>query len=113
MLMLAEALKNRQLLGFDAPRLAVQVKSSDTPADVSVLRELQGGVPQLGAQHGLIVCWGGFRESVIREARRLYFQVRLWDAGDLVVAIQASYDRLPEDLQAEIPLKRICTLVAE
>lgn len=31
----------------------------------------------------------------------------------LVAAIQASYDRLPEDLQAEIPLKRICTLVAE
>ncbi len=100
-------------LGFDMPRLAAQVKSSDTPSDVSVLRELQGVMPRFGAQQGLIVSWGGFRESVIREARQLYFQVRLWDAGDLVAAIQANYERLPDDLQAEMQLKRIWILVTE
>ena len=51
-------------MGFDMPRLAVQVKSSDSPSDVSVLRELQGVMPRFGATHGLIVSLGGFKESV-------------------------------------------------
>lgn len=100
-------------MGFDPPRLAVQVKSSDSPADVSVLRELQGVMPGFGATHGLIVSWGGFKESVVKAARQLYFQVRLWDAGDLVVALQDAYERLPAELQTELPLKRVWTLVTE
>lgn len=77
-------------MGFDPPRLIVQVKSSDTPADVGVLRELQGVMPSFGGDRGLIVSWGGFKTSVIREARRLFFSIRLWDAGDLVRAIQTT-----------------------
>jgi restriction system protein len=100
-------------MGFGDPRIAVQVKSGDTPSDVSVLRELQGVMPRFGAQHGLIVSWPGFKESVIREARQLFFEVRLWDAGDLVTALQNVYSKLPEDLQAELPLKRIWLLVEE
>jgi restriction system protein len=91
----------------------VQVKSGETPADVGVLRELQGVMPRFGAEQGLIVSWSGFKESVIREARQLFFEMRLWDAGDLVAAIQRSYERLPEELQAELPLKRIWLLVEE
>jgi restriction system protein len=97
-------------MGFDPPRLAVQVKSSDYPADVSVLRELQGVMPRFGAQQGLIVSWGGFKESVIKEARQLYFQIRLWDSAALVSALQENYERLPDDLQAELPLKRVWVL---
>lgn len=93
--------------GFDPPRMAVQVKSGDSPVDVNVLRQLQGVMPAFGAERGMIVSWGGFRESVIREARRLFFSMRLWDAGDVVSALQECYEKLPTDLQAEIPLKRI------
>ncbi len=100
-------------MGFGHPRIAVQVKSGDTPADVSVLRELQGVMPRFGAEHGLIVSWSGFKESVIREARQLFFEVRLWDAGDLVSALQNNYAKLSEELQAELPLKRIWLLVEE
>jgi restriction system protein len=100
-------------MGFDSPRLAVQVKSSDSPADVSVLRELHGVMPRFGATHGLIVSWGGFKESVLREARPLYFQIRLWDAGDLVTALQETYEKLSPELQAELPLKRLWVLVEE
>lgn len=100
-------------MGFGHPRIAIQVKSGDMPADVSVLRELQGVMPRFGAEHGLIVSWAGFRESVIREARQLFFEVRLWDAGDLVSALQNNYSKLSEELQAEIPLKRIWLLVEE
>lgn len=98
-------------MGFGSPRIAAQVKSGATPADVSVLRELQGVMPRFGADHGLIVSWSGFKDSVIREARQLFFNVRLWDSGDLVAALQKNYERLPEDIQAELPLKRIWLLV--
>jgi restriction system protein len=56
-------------MGFDPPMLAVQVKSSDAPAEVGVLRELQGVMPRFGAQQGLVVSWGGFKQSVTKEAR--------------------------------------------
>jgi restriction system protein len=98
-------------MGFGQPRIAVQVKSGATPADVSVLRELQGVMPRFGADHGLIVSWSGFKDSVIREARQLFFEVRLWDSGDLVAALQKNFERLPEELQAELPLKRIWLLI--
>lgn len=100
-------------MGFDSPRLCVQVKSSDSPVGVRVLRELQGVMRNFGAEQGLLVSWGGFKESVYRESRRLFFQIRLWDAGDLVQALLRHYDKLPDDLQAELPLKRIWTLVLE
>ena len=98
-------------IGFGQPRIAVQVKSGDAPADVSVLRELQGVMPRFGAEHGLIVSWSGFKDSVIKEARQLFFEVRLWDSGDLVAALLKNYEKLPEDIQADLPLKRIWLLV--
>ncbi len=100
-------------MGFDRPRLAVQVKSSDSPVDVSVVRELQGVMPRFGADQGLVVSWGGYRESVVREARQLYFTIRLWDAGDLVAALQTRYRKLPQDIQTELPFKQLWTLAIE
>ena len=100
-------------LGFEPPRLCVQVKSSDEPVGVGTLRELQGVLRHFGADQGLLVAWGGFRQSVLAEARRLFFEIRLWDAGTLVDMILRNYDQLPEDLRAELPLKRIWTLVLE
>jgi restriction system protein len=100
-------------MGFEQPRIAVQVKSGKSPADVSILRELQGVMPQFGAEHGLLVSWAGFNTAVTREARQLFFKVRLWDAGNVVNALQANYDKLPKELQAEIPLKRTWILVED
>jgi len=59
------------------------------------------------------VSWGGFNRVVEREARSLYFEIRLWDGEDLVERVLENYDRLPDDVQAELPLKRIWTLVPE
>jgi restriction system protein len=98
-------------LGFDKPRLAVQVKSSDNQADVKVIRELQGSMKTFGADQGLFVSWGGFKSSVIKETSRLFFEIRLWDSDDLIRNIQANYDLLPETIQAELPLKKVWTLV--
>ncbi len=53
-------------MGFGSPRLCVQVKSSPSPADVNVLRGLQGVLQNFHAEQGLLVCWGGFKSSVNR-----------------------------------------------
>jgi restriction system protein len=108
-----DIIAGRGPLGFEPPRICVQVKSSEEPASVNVLRELQGVVRSFGADHGLFVSWGGFKSPVINEARRLYFEIRLWDGGDLVERVLENYDRLPDEVQAELPLKRIWTLVPE
>ena len=64
-------------LGFDPPRLIVQVKSQDAAVDVTVLRELQGVMRQFGAEQGLLVAWGGVTKALLREAQRLFFEVRI------------------------------------
>lgn len=99
-------------LGFERPRIAVQVKSGDAPVDIKAVRELQGAMKNFQADHGLFVSWGGFNQSVPREVARLYFEIRLWDSDDLLREVLRLYDRLPEDLQAELPLKRIWVLVS-
>jgi restriction system protein len=101
------------VMGLDEPRIVVQVKSQQGPADVSVLRELKGTMSDFGADRGLLVCWGGFKETLIREARNGYFKIRLWDQDALLSALFANYDRLDEELRAELPLKRIWTVARE
>ena len=65
------------------------------------------------ADQGLLVSWGGFNKAVGKEARLSFFSVRLWGANDLIEAILRNYERLPEELQNELPLKRIWALVIE
>jgi restriction system protein len=106
-----DIIAGRGALGFERPRLAVQVKSGDAPVDVKILRELQGVMKNFGADQGLVVAWGGYRQSVPREAARLFFEIRLWDSDDLISMVQAHYEALPEAIRSELPLKRIWTLV--
>ena len=100
-------------LGFDSPRLIVQVKSEQSPVDVRVVRELKGVMKEFDAQHGLVVAWGGYKSSVLKDAAQQFFQIRLWTGDDLVENVLENYDRLPEEIRAELPLKRIWTLVPE
>ena len=108
-----DVLAGRGTLGFESPRLVVQVKSYDSPVDVSVLRELSGVMSAFGADQGLVVSWGGFKSSVEKEAARQFFKIRLWDADDLVRMVQDNYENLPKEMQANLPLKRIWALVTE
>jgi restriction system protein len=65
------------------------------------------------ADRGLLVSWGGYTKSALQEARVHFFSIRLWDSQDIMEALFRTYDRLPEDLRADIPLKRIWTLVLD
>jgi restriction system protein len=108
-----DILAGKGVFGFETPRLAVQVKSWDTPIDIKVFNELQGAMASFGAELGLIVTWGGYKSTVEKEAARHFFKMRIWDADTLVQMIQEYYEKLPAAIQAELPLKRIWTLVQE
>ncbi|HEX7039874.1 MAG TPA: restriction endonuclease [Trueperaceae bacterium] len=101
----------REPMGFDEPRIAVQVKSGETPEDIKAVRELRGVLEAFNAQRGLFVSWGGFKSSVTNAKRQLFFQVRLWTADDVIDAVLENYDRLSDGTKSELPLKRIWTLV--
>ena len=94
-------------LGFGRPRICVQVKSQDTPLERPVLDQLVGTMQNVQADQGLLVCWGGFKPTIKREASRMFFKVRLWDQNDLIDQFLMNYDKLNEDLRAELPLKRV------
>ena len=74
---------------------------------------LKGVMKDFGADQGLLVSWSGFKRSVLSEARRSFFEIRLWDASNLVEAIMSHYDKFDEQLRADLPLRRIWTLVQE
>jgi restriction system protein len=100
-------------MGFNEPKICVQVKSSSSPVDVTVLRNLIGTMHKFKADQGLLVSWGGFNNKVIEEARLSFFCVRLWDSGDLLSEILTHFEHLPDSLKAELPLKRMWALVQE
>jgi restriction system protein len=108
-----DILGGRGPLGLDDPRLCVQVKSQNAPADVTVYRTLQGTMQTFKAEQGLLVCWGGFNKVVLAEAKQGHFTVRLWDSSDVVEAVYRTYEHLPAEIQADLPLKRVWMLVPE
>jgi len=101
------------VLGFGQPRICVQVKSQDSPLDRPVLDQLVGTMQHVGADQGLLVCWGGFKSTVLRELPRQFFKVRIWDQNDLIEQFLAHYDRLDEEVRAEIPLKRVWAVAGQ
>ena len=98
-------------MGFDPPRICVQVKSGIQITGASVLRELKGTLNSFGADYGLLVSWGGFTGEAQREGRKSsYFNVRLWDSEAFLKALFENYDRLPASLKAELPLAQVWLL---
>lgn len=98
-------------LGFDQPRLCVQVKSGNGTEGQRTYNELLGVVSNFASQQGLLVSWGGFTNPVKVDARKNFFRIRLWDQGDVVDAVLQNYERLDDDVKAELPLKRIWVMV--
>jgi restriction system protein len=98
-------------MGLDQPRIAVQVKTGTV--DEPAVSQLQGAMENFGADHGLMVAWGGFKRGVENEARRKFFRLRLWDSDKLIDELTAIYDALPAELRDELPLTRVWSVVGE
>lgn len=91
----------------------MEVKSESGPIDRASVDKLIGAVTKFGAGEGLFVAWGGFRSNVHKELASSFFRVRLWGQTELLEALFANYDRLDEELRAELPLKRIWTVAVQ
>jgi restriction system protein len=100
-------------LGFGTPRLCVEVKSEETPIGRPDVDKLLGAVSKFGAHEGLFISWSGFKPNVFKEMASSFFKIRLWTQTELLEALFAYYDRLDEDVKAELPLKRIWTVAAQ
>jgi len=99
-------------MGFDKPRICVQVKSGGVQNDSSI-RELEGVMSRVIADQGLFVSWDGFKKSALDNTRDLFFKVRLWDDKKLIANLLSCYEKLPDEIQADLPMKRIWVVVPE
>lgn len=100
-------------MGFDKPKIVVQVKSSNDQVEASIVRDLIGTMSRFKATQGLLVSWGGYKRGIEKEFAPDYFGIRFWDSGDVINELKKEYDKLPESIQAEIPLKKIWVLSTE
>jgi restriction system protein len=100
-------------MGFEGTTVAVQVKPGSAAVDAATLRELKCVMGNFGARQGLLVSWGGFTRIARQEARRLFFEIRLWDSDAVIDKLEEVYDRLPADIRAELPLQRVWALLPE
>lgn len=100
-------------LGFDGPQLVVQVKSGGIVVDQPTLQGLLGARGDTGAQFGLLVSWSGFTGPVRQRVNELYFKIRLWGQDEILDALFSVYDRLPEEIRSELPLRRIWAVVPD
>lgn len=105
-----DILAGKDSLGFGDPKLCVQVKTGDAPVDRPTLDQLIGVIQNVKAEYGLLVSWGGFKSSVLKEAANQFFRVRLWDQKDTIREVLKAYDKLDEDIKTELPLKRVYVL---
>ncbi len=68
---------------------------------------------KFGAAQGLFVSWAGFKQNVQKELAPSFFRLRLWTQKEFLENLFANYDRLDDELKAELPLKRIWTVAAQ
>ena len=97
-------------LGFGSPKICVQVKTGDNPVDRPTLDQLIGAMQNFSAEQGLLVSWGGFKSSVDKEIPSQFFRVRLWDQDQIIEELLNVYNKIDEEIKAELPLKKVWTL---
>ena len=108
-----DILAGRGPLGFDPPRLCVQVKATERPIGVGDLDQLNGVLEKHATDQGLFVSWSGFTKPAEDQARLSHFRIRLWTGRDLLYEIYRVYDDLPVDIRAKLPLQQVWTLVPD
>ena len=91
-------------------RLRLAVRTKPPLVEERELWDFAARVHSDQAEQGLFVAWPGLATSAQQAIPRMPSSVHVWSRDDLIEAMLTVYDRLPRDLQAEIPLKRIWTV---
>jgi restriction system protein len=96
-------------LGLDSRRVLIQVKSG-AQIGSPIVTQLHGVMTAHGAEQGLLVAWGGLTKPGRDALKNQHLQVRVWETADVVDAVLRTYDRLPDDIRAQLPLRRVDAL---
>lgn len=105
-----DILASSGILGFGSPKICVQVKTTDAPVDRPTLSQLVGTMKTFGAEYGLLVSWSGFKNSVMAEIPKEFFNIRFWSHKEILEQFLKYYDVLDPDIKEMIPLKKIWIL---
>jgi restriction system protein len=97
------------VLGFETPRIKVQVKHRQAPAGGSDIRNLAGTL--IEGERGLFVSTGGFTKQALNEATGKP-RLTLLDSEEFVDLLTEYYDRLDSDYRPFVPLRKIWVPVA-
>ena len=100
------------VMGFDPPRLCVQVASEGAQNEKAILK-LEKTMGQMKAEQGLFVSWEGFDKAVLIGNKERFFKIRLWDDKKLMTALLENYEKMSDQIQAELPLIKIWVVAPE
>lgn len=100
-------------LGLESPRIVAQVKSGNYVVQHTDLQSLIGTVQDTQADYALLVSWNGFTAPTRHRQNELFFRVRFWGREQILDNLFSVYDRLPEEIRADLPLRRTWMLVPD
>ena len=92
-------------LGFEDPRIVVEVKHRTAAMGAPEIRSFLGG--RHDHDKGLYVSTGGFTKDARYEAERGRIPVTLMDLDDLVRSLLEHYERMDVEMQRLIPLRKV------
>lgn len=92
-------------LGFEDPRIVVEVKHRGAAMGSQEIRSFLGGRHE--HDRGLYVSTGGFTKDARYEAERARIPVTLMDLDDLVKSLLEHYEKLDVEMQRLVPLRKI------
>ncbi|HOM21503.1 MAG: restriction endonuclease [Proteobacteria bacterium] len=92
-------------LGFEDPRIVVEVKHRGAAMGSQDIRSFLGG--RHDHDKGLYVSTGGFTRDARYEAERGRIPVTLMDLDDLVRSLLEHYEKLDVEMQRLVPLRKV------
>jgi restriction system protein len=92
-------------LGFEDPRIVVEVKHRGASMGSQDIRSFLGG--RHDNDKGLYVSTGGFTKDARYEAERGRIPVTLMDLDDLVKSLLEHYEKMDVEMQRLIPLRKV------
>lgn len=96
-------------LGTESPRIQVQIKHRDSPANVSEVRQLMGLLQKAG-DVGIFVSSGGFTTDAKSAGRSSHIHVELIDLARFIGLWQEFYNKMSDEDKNLLPLRPIYLL---
>lgn len=109
----ADILASNGVMGFGEQTICVEVKSGTGTVDRPTVDKLLGAMSKFNSKHGLFVAWGGFKQNVQKELAVSFYRLRLWTQDDVLDQLFSCYDKLDDEIRAELPLKRVWTVALQ